>query len=126
MVSLQGLLAHHRGEWFQRLRGELRSVMRRPELAVGIFDSHLCVAEYLLYGPTPYDEVLELAGSYATPPSGPVSFERWPLPGAERRGCPAQQTLGSVLKYREDLEAVRDDTLGRLVEEARAAAPTSR
>ena len=32
-----------------------------PTLAVGIFDSHLCVAEYLLYGPTPYDEVLELA-----------------------------------------------------------------
>jgi MoxR-like ATPase len=37
-----------------------------------------------------------------------------------------EQTLGSVLKYREDLETVRDDTLGRLVEEARAAAPTPR
>jgi MoxR-like ATPase len=36
-----------------------------------------------------------------------------------------EQTLGSVLKYREDLEAVRDDTLGKLVEEARSAA-TSR
>src|SRR4029453_13517038 len=34
---------------------------RRPELAVGLFDSHLCVAEYLLYGPTPYEEVLALA-----------------------------------------------------------------
>jgi MoxR-like ATPase len=33
-----------------------------------------------------------------------------------------EQTLGSVLKYREDIEAVRDDTLARLVEEARAAA----
>jgi MoxR-like ATPase len=32
-----------------------------------------------------------------------------------------QQTLGSVLKYREDLEAVRDDTLVGLVEEARAS-----
>jgi MoxR-like ATPase len=32
-----------------------------------------------------------------------------------------EQTLGSVLKYREDLETVRDDTLGRLVDEARAA-----
>jgi hypothetical protein len=61
LIALQGLLAHHRGEWFQRLRRELRSVMRRPEVAVGIFDSHLCVAEYLLYGPTPYDEVMELA-----------------------------------------------------------------
>jgi DNA-binding SARP family transcriptional activator len=62
LVTLQGLLAHHRGEWFQRLRIELRNGIRRPDLAVGIFDSHLCVAEYLLYGPTPYEEVLALAG----------------------------------------------------------------
>ena len=61
LVTLQGLLAHHRGEWFQRLRNELRLGTGRPELAVGIFDSHLCVAEYLLYGPTPYAEVLKLA-----------------------------------------------------------------
>jgi DNA-binding SARP family transcriptional activator/tetratricopeptide (TPR) repeat protein len=61
VVALQGLMAHYRGEWFQRLRAELRSGVQRPELAVGLFDSHLCVAEYLLYGPTPYDEVLELA-----------------------------------------------------------------
>ncbi len=33
-----------------------------------------------------------------------------------------EQTLGSVLKYREDIEAVRDDALLRLVEEARATA----
>jgi MoxR-like ATPase len=31
-----------------------------------------------------------------------------------------EQTLGSVLKYREDLETVRDETLAGLVEEARA------
>jgi MoxR-like ATPase len=36
-----------------------------------------------------------------------------------------EQTLGSVLKYREDLETVRDDTLGRLVDEARAAGARS-
>lgn len=61
LVTLQGLLAHHRGEWFPRLRAELRTGAQRPDLAVQLFDSHLCVAEYLLYGPTPYDEVLELA-----------------------------------------------------------------
>ena len=33
-----------------------------------------------------------------------------------------EQTLGSVLKYREDIDAVRDETLVSLVEEARAAA----
>jgi tetratricopeptide (TPR) repeat protein len=61
LVTLQGLLAHYRGEWFQRLRIELRTGAERPDLAGRLFDSHLCVAEYLLYGPTPYDEVLELA-----------------------------------------------------------------
>jgi DNA-binding SARP family transcriptional activator len=62
LIALQGWLAHHRGEWFQRLRAELRAGLLRPDLAIGIFDSHLCVAEYLLYGPTPYREVLDLAG----------------------------------------------------------------
>jgi len=33
-----------------------------------------------------------------------------------------EQTLGSVLKYREDIETVRDETLVGLVEEARASA----
>jgi MoxR-like ATPase len=32
-----------------------------------------------------------------------------------------EQTLGSVLKYREDIEAVQDDTLAALVDEARTA-----
>ncbi len=61
LVGLQGLVSHTRGEWSQRLRIELRRGVRSPELAARIFDSHLCVAEFLLYGPTPYDEVLELA-----------------------------------------------------------------
>jgi len=33
-----------------------------------------------------------------------------------------EQTLGSVLKYREDIEAVRDETLAHLVDTARATA----
>ena len=68
-VTLQGMVAHNRGEWFDRLRRELRATSDSPALAATIFDSHLCVAEYLLYGPTPYDEVIALArqlGSRAT------------------------------------------------------------
>ncbi len=63
IVGLEGFLAHTRGEWFQRLRSELRIGVSRPALASRIFDSHLCVAEFLLYGPTPYEEVLALAAS---------------------------------------------------------------
>jgi DNA-binding SARP family transcriptional activator len=61
LVSLQGLLAHYKGEWFARLTLELRLGAGRPALAARIFDAHLCVAEYMLYGPTPYSEVLAMA-----------------------------------------------------------------
>ncbi len=61
LITLQGLIAHLRGEWFARLAAELRAGADRPDLARSMFDSHLCVAEYVLYGPTPYDEVLALA-----------------------------------------------------------------
>ena len=63
LITLQGLFAHLRGEWFTRLALELRAGAERPDLALSMFDSHLCVAEYLLYGPTPYAEVLALAAT---------------------------------------------------------------
>jgi DNA-binding SARP family transcriptional activator/tetratricopeptide (TPR) repeat protein len=63
LVALQGLLAHVRGEWFDRLGRELQRTRESPELALAIFDGYLCPAEYLLYGPTPYGEVIELARS---------------------------------------------------------------
>ena len=78
LVGLQGLVSHTRGEWSQRLRIELRRGVRSPELAARIFDSHLCVAEFLLYGPTPYEEVLELASALRGPPSAPECCGRLP------------------------------------------------
>jgi DNA-binding SARP family transcriptional activator/DNA polymerase III delta prime subunit len=61
LVALQGLIAHQRGEWFERFRLELRRTSGKPELVAALFDAHLCVAEYLLYGPVPYAEVVALA-----------------------------------------------------------------
>lgn len=61
VITLQGMISHNKGEWFDRLRNELRATESSPVLAATIFDCHLCVAEYLLYGPTPYSEVIELA-----------------------------------------------------------------
>jgi tetratricopeptide (TPR) repeat protein len=61
LVSLQGLIAHHRGEWFSRLQAELQAAAEAPRLVTAVFDANLCVAEYLLYGPTPYREVIALA-----------------------------------------------------------------
>jgi tetratricopeptide (TPR) repeat protein len=61
LVALQGMLAHLSGSWFDRMRVELRRTRESPEIANAIFDGYLCPAEYLLYGPTPYAEVIELA-----------------------------------------------------------------
>jgi DNA-binding SARP family transcriptional activator len=57
-VLLQGLIAHQRGEWFERFHRELRRTRGKQQLATALFDAHLCVAEYVLYGPVPYDEVI--------------------------------------------------------------------
>jgi len=59
LVTLQGLIAHNRGEWFERFRMELRQTQGKQRLATALFDAHLCVAEYLLYGTIPYREVID-------------------------------------------------------------------
>ncbi|HET9254008.1 MAG TPA: hypothetical protein VFO16_02255 [Pseudonocardiaceae bacterium] len=58
LVSLQGLLAHRSGQWFDRMRLELRRTRENPEIANAVFDGSLCSAEFMLYGPTPYAEVI--------------------------------------------------------------------
>jgi DNA-binding SARP family transcriptional activator/tetratricopeptide (TPR) repeat protein len=61
LVNLQGLIAHQRGEWFERFRLELRRTQGKQRLAAVVFDAHLCVAEYVVYGPVPYAEVIQQA-----------------------------------------------------------------
>jgi DNA-binding SARP family transcriptional activator len=103
LVTLQGLLAHQRGEWFERLRLELRRTAEEPDLARAVFDSHLCVAEYLLYGPTPYDEVIDLA----------VALQRT----AARNGAARAEAFGAALAGEAALLAGRlDDAEAFLLE----------
>ncbi|MFZ2012732.1 MAG: AAA family ATPase [Nocardioides sp.] len=59
LVTLQGLIAHSRGEWFDRFRLELGRTRGRQRLVSALFEAHLCVAEYVLYGPVPYQEVID-------------------------------------------------------------------
>jgi DNA-binding SARP family transcriptional activator/tetratricopeptide (TPR) repeat protein len=61
LVALQAMLAHRSGSWFDRMRIEIRQTRDSPEIAHAIFDGYLCPAEYLLYGPTPYAEVISVA-----------------------------------------------------------------
>ncbi|HTQ92512.1 MAG TPA: AAA family ATPase [Streptosporangiaceae bacterium] len=61
LVTLRGLLAHRSDQWFAQMGAELNRTRDDPAMAGAIFDGYLCSAEYLLYGPTPYAEVMELA-----------------------------------------------------------------
>jgi len=61
LVTLRGLLAHRSDQWFDQMGAELYRTREDPGMAGAIFDGYLCSAEYLLYGPTPYAEVMELA-----------------------------------------------------------------
>jgi tetratricopeptide (TPR) repeat protein len=53
--------AHAQGELPELLRAGLRETWALPEVAITTFDGHLCVAERLLYGGQPYDEVIAFA-----------------------------------------------------------------
>lgn len=66
LVTLQALLSHRSGGWFGRIGPELRRLRESPEIAHTIFDGYLCPAEYLLYGPTPYAEVIAVAQDLRT------------------------------------------------------------
>jgi MoxR-like ATPase len=73
--------------------------------------------------------VRELRGLDLTKPPGVAETIDWAmaLNALGRQEIDAgvvEQTLCSILKYREDVEAVRDDTLAQLVDAARTAAST--
>lgn len=66
LLTLQGLLAHHRGEFLHRLRQDLQRTRHDPGLATAVFDAQLCVVEIMLYGPMSYREVIEFANDLRT------------------------------------------------------------
>src|SRR5215470_16150957 len=100
VITLQGMIAHNRGKWFDRLRRELRAATENPELASAVVDSHLCVAEYLLYGPTPYDEVVALTRQLR---------EQAERMGARRGVAFAVTVAGEAALLAGDLDAARAD-----------------
>ncbi len=61
----QSLAAHARDELPTRLRADLVATSDLPELAIRVFDGHLCATQRLLYGARPYREVVEFASSLA-------------------------------------------------------------
>lgn len=94
-ITLDGLVAHTRGRWHERIREELEEVVRSPSTATVVFDSHLCVAEYLLYGTRDYDDVVGFARSFRE-----VSEER----GVARAEAFGATLEGEALFFAGDLD----------------------
>ena len=126
LVSLLGMLAHSRGEWFDRMRVELRRTRDDPEIANAIFDGQLCAAQYVLYGTLPYTEVIELAEglratarrsgalravAFATTLIGECHLHQGDLDAAER-----ELTESSTLHHDLDSSAGEAHALQRLAE----------
>lgn len=61
LATLRGMLAHVDGGWEQHSRRQLTQVWDSPELAGRVFDSYLCVTEYVLTAGDPYDRVAAFA-----------------------------------------------------------------
>ncbi len=57
----ESLAAHARGDLTGRLSADLLATRDLPEIAIRVFDGHLCATERLLYGARPYAEVIEFA-----------------------------------------------------------------
>lgn len=99
-ISLQGLISHSTGEWFDRLHREMRSSQGSTDLLSTVFDAHLCVAEYMLYGPTPYDEVIEMARSLRDTATAA---------GARPAAAFAAAVAGEAALLSGDLDGARED-----------------
>jgi DNA-binding SARP family transcriptional activator/tetratricopeptide (TPR) repeat protein len=61
----QALAAHSRGDLRGSLWADLRETSALPEVAIRVFDGQLCVTQRLLYGATPYPDVIAFADSLA-------------------------------------------------------------
>lgn len=61
----QAAAAHARGELRGSVRADLRETHALPELAVRVFDGHLCITQRLLYGARPYPDVIAFADALA-------------------------------------------------------------
>ena len=136
-TELLGLVAHSRGQWRDRVRSELTDTLKRPEEVAGsVFDAHLCLAEYLLYGQQPYDQVIDFAADLrATAARAGASrgeaFATCVLGEAELlsgRLTDAQDHLNRAAVLHEAVGAVAGQALAlqRLGEAALAAGDTAR
>ncbi|WP_019877103.1 ATP-binding protein [Sporichthya polymorpha] len=60
----QAAAAHARGDLRNSVWTDLLDTAALPELAVNVFDGHLCISQRLLYGSAPYPDVIAFADRF--------------------------------------------------------------
>jgi DNA-binding SARP family transcriptional activator len=60
----QAAAAHARGDLRGSVWADLLDTASLPELAVNVFDGHLCISQRLLYGSAPYPDVIAFADRF--------------------------------------------------------------
>jgi DNA-binding SARP family transcriptional activator/tetratricopeptide (TPR) repeat protein len=100
LVTLRGMLAHVEGGWEQHSRRTLTQVWDSPELAGRVFDSYLCVTEYVLTAGDPYDRMAGFAKRLRAHAH---------QAGARRGEAFAATVLGETELFTGNLEAARAD-----------------
>lgn len=60
----QAAAAHARGDLRGSVWADLLDTASLPELAVNVFDGHLCISQRLLYGSAPYEDVIAFADRF--------------------------------------------------------------
>lgn len=61
----QAAAAHARGELHGSVWADLKETSQLPQLALRVFDGHLCITQRFLYGSRPYPDVIAFANSLA-------------------------------------------------------------
>ena len=61
----QAAAAHARGDLWRSVERDLLETASLPDLAVSVFDGHLCITQRFLYGAKPYSEVIAFADALA-------------------------------------------------------------
>jgi len=61
----QAAAAHARGDLHSSVWADLNETSHLPQLAVRVFDGHLCITQRFLYGSRPYADVIAFADSLA-------------------------------------------------------------